>query len=120
MLFGYLHQLSKGFHVVHRHVSQSLPVYLQTRFPQAFGQAAVGEAAAPGGRIYPSYPESSEVALANAPVPVSVVSRFQQSLIGSPELAMASTPEAFRFPEDPRMTASNRRSSLHSGHTLYL
>src|SRR5690606_27313624 len=102
--------------VVDGQVSQDLAVNLDASLPQPVDKAAVREAGVAGGRVNAGDPQSAEIPLAIAAVPISIRERLHHGLVGRAEDGALSPKIALGLLEHLLMAAPGYRAAFGPWH----
>jgi hypothetical protein len=106
--------------VMNRQISQNTAVQVDVGFFQAGNQLAVSQAFSPGLRIDADNPQRTEVALFRPAVAVSVLTGFDNSLLGNPEYARTRTIVAFSGFQYFFVAPTRLNTSFYTSHDSIL
>src|SRR5215211_3639764 len=97
---GYLGKSAERLRIVDGDVREHLAVDLHACLVQAVDELRVAHALAPRRRVDADDPKAPEVALPGAPVPVGVLARAHDLLVGEPVTRVLAAPVALGLLED--------------------
>jgi hypothetical protein len=94
-LLDFFDQLEKGLRRMNSKIGQNFSVQLDIQLMQSLDEAAVGKAIFFACGFDPDDPKTPEISLFGSPIPVRILERTFNSLLGCPVVVTSCSPIAF-------------------------